>query len=211
MVWKIGIPVLCLLVCLPLFMFYKRSLQYALGAMFKTAGTLCALIPALVAAIRLDPRCWICVAALLLHGAADYAIEFNLFVGAGFFMAGHICYTAFFTKVFPVSVLHLVSLVCLLGLSAFILMRWRKELGKKLPMGAVYCTVLSVMCACAVGCFSAASLQGILIACGGAFFFISDSMICRRIVAPASRTLDWAIMLTYYIAQLLFGFSCLYI
>ena len=211
MIWKIGLPAICLLVCLPLFMYYKKSLQYALGAMFKTCGTLCALIPALVAAMRLDPHCWICVIALVLHAAADYILEFNMYIGAGLFAAGHICYIAFFTTLFPVSTLHMVCLICLVALSAAIMWRWRQNIGKKMSLMAVYVGILCVMCACAVGCFSGASTAGILIACGGALFFVSDAMLCRRLFFSAPRPVDWAIMITYYCAQLLFGFSCMYI
>ena len=57
MIMIIGAPALCLLVCLPFFMHYKAIMRYHLASMYKSAGTLCALIPALVAAIRLDPHC----------------------------------------------------------------------------------------------------------------------------------------------------------
>ena len=211
MIWKIGIPALCLLVCLPLFMYYKKNLHYGLAAMFKSCGTLCALVPALVAAIRLDPRCWVCVVALFLHAVADYLLEFNLLLGAGFFVAGHICYIAFFTSVFSVSMLQLICLVCLLVFSGVMLWRWRSQIGKKFPLAATYCAVLCIMSACALGCFSAASTQGIMIACGGALFFISDSFICRRLITGPTQRMNLIIMLTYYVAQLLFGFSCLFI
>jgi hypothetical protein len=67
------------------------------------------------------------------------------------------------------------------------------------------------MCAAAMGGFTAASLQGILAACGGALFFVSDFMLCRGILFPAGQGINWVIMITYYVAQILFGISCLYI
>ena len=89
MLWIAGVCALCMLVCLPLFMHYKHhALRYKLAAAFKTCGTLCAAVLALTAALRLDPRCWICFAALMLHAVADYILEFNLWGGAGFFLAG---------------------------------------------------------------------------------------------------------------------------
>ena len=88
MIWIIAPPLLCLGVCLPMFMYWKSVSKYSLAAMYKAAGTLCALIPALVAAIRLDPHCWICAAGILLCAAGDYLLEFSTLLGGGFFLAG---------------------------------------------------------------------------------------------------------------------------
>ena len=186
MLWSAGAAVLCLFICLPFFFRYKQALRYRLAACYKSMGTLCAAALALTAAIRLDPRCWICFSGVLLHAAADWFLEFNLYLGGGFFIAGHICYIAFFTNLFPPSALHLICVVCLL-----------------------YGAVLSVMSGCAIAGLSGHTLQGQLIAAGGVLFFISDAIICARMLFRADRTVDWAIMITYYCAQLLFGFSCL--
>ena len=210
MLWIAGVCALCMLVCLPFFLYYKKSLRYKLAAAFKVCGTLCAASFALIAAIRLDPRCWICFAALMLHATADYFLEFNIWLGAGFFLAGHICYIAFFTSFFPPTVVHLICAVCFLGLITYLFVfRWRKQVGKRLPAFMVYGSALSLMCACAIGCLTGHTLQGQLIAIGGALFFLSDSMICGRLLFSAGRAVDWAIMITYYAAQLLFGISCL--
>lgn len=211
MLWIAGVCALCMLVCLPLFMHYKHhALRYKLAAAFKTCGTLCAAVLALTAALRLDPHCWICFAALMLHAVADYILEFNLWAGAGFFLAGHICYIAFFTSLFPPTSLHLICAVCLLAIMVYMFFfRWRKQIGKHIPLFAVYGAALCLMCACAIGCFSGHTLQGQLIAVGGALFFLSDTMIfCRTLFSTGPR-IDWAIMITYYAAQLLFGISCL--
>ena len=210
--WIAGVCAICLLLCLPFFLHYKKNLRFKLAAAFKVCGTLCAASFALIAAIRLDPRCWICFAALILHATADYFLEFSLYIGAGFFLAGHICYIAFFTSIFPPTAVHLICAVCLLAIMGYMFFfRWRKQIGKQLPLFAVYGAVLSLMCACAVASLTGHTLQGQLIAIGGALFFLSDTMICCRILFTAGRTIDWAIMITYYAAQLLFGISCLLI
>ena len=209
MLWVAGTSALCLLICLPLFMLYKRRLQYVLAAMYKAAGTLCAMIPALVAAIRLDPRCWIIAAGMLLHSAADYILEFNLYIGAGVFAAGHICLIAYFTQLYPIGAVQLICMLCFLGIMAYAFWRWKKAMDKQLPLFIVYGVILCLMCAAAMGGFTAASLQGILAACGGALFFVSDFMLCRRMLFPAGHGINWAIMTTYYAAQILFGISCL--
>ena len=142
MLWMYAVSALCLLVCLPFFMYYKKALHYKLAASFKMLGTLCAAILALIAAIRLDPRCWICFSALILHAVADYILEFNLYIGTGFFLVGHICYICFFTVFFPVCALHLIAALVLLGAVAVLCWRWRKQIGKRMPLFAVYGSVL---------------------------------------------------------------------
>lgn len=209
MLWMYAVCALTMVVCLPFFMHYKKALRYRLAAAFKTLGTLGAASLALTAALRLDPRCWVCFAALILHAAADYLLEFNLYWGEGFFMAGHICYIAFFTNLFPVSAIHLIAAVCLIGANVFLFWRWRKAIGNRLLPFSVYSFVLSVTTACAIGCLSGHTLQGQLIAVGGALFFISDAFILGRLLFTANRAVDWAIMILYYAAQLLIGISCL--
>ena len=211
MLWTAGVCALCMLVCLPFFQYYKhRTTRYKLAAAFKTCGTLCAAVLALTAALRLDPRCWICFAALVLHAAADCVIEFSLWLGAGFFLVGHICYIAFFSALCPPGSVHLICAVCLLAIMVWLFFfRWRKQIGKQLPFFVVYGGMLCLMCASAIGCITAHMLQGQLIALGGALFFLSDIMICCRILFSTGRAADWMIMITYYAAQLLFGISCL--
>ena len=209
MLWMYAVSSLCLLVCLPFYMYYKKGLRYRLATAFKALGTLCAASMALTAAIRLDQRCWICFAALIIHAAADVLLEYNLYLGAGLFLAGHLCYICFFTTLFPVTALHLIFALCLLGIIAFLFWRWRKVIGKRMPMFAVYGGALAVMCACAVACLSGHTLQGQLIAAGGALFYISDAFLLARLLFSSTRSVDWAIMITYYCAQLLFGASCL--
>ena len=77
-----------------------------------------------------------------------------------------------------------------------------------LPFSA-YGIVLSVMAACAVSCVSAGSVQGTMIAAGGALFVISDLLLLRRTVCPSGKAISWIIMITYYAAQFCFGISCI--
>ncbi len=209
MLWIYGLSALCLLVCLPMFMIYKQKLRYRLAAAYKTAGTLCAAGMALIAAIRLDPQCWICCAGLTIYAAADCLMEFHLYWGAGFFVAGHVCMIAFFTRLYPVTGVHLICALCLLGIAAFLLYRWRKPIGKQMSLFAVYSAVLAVMSACAVAGLTAQTLQGQLIAVGGALFFLSDVLLCARILFRATRSVEWFIMILYYGALLCIGISCL--
>ena len=209
MLWMYAVCALSMFICLPFFLYYKKALRMKLAAAFKTLGTLCAACLALTAAIRLEPHYWICFAALFLHAVADWILEFNMYIGTGFFIAGHICYIGFFTHLCPVSGFHLIAALCFLDIMAFLFWRWRKPIAKNMPLFIVYGTILSLASACAIACFTLNTLQGQLIAIGGALFFISDVMILARLLFSAGRSVDWAIMITYYAAQLLFGLSCL--
>lgn len=211
MIWKYAVCALTFFVCLPFFMHYKKAMRYHLAAAFKTLGTLGAAVLAMIAALRLDPRCWVCFAALMLHSVADYLLEFNLYWGEGFFLAGHVCYIAFFLNLFPVSAVHVVAVACLIGIEVFLFWRWRKPIGNRMLVFGVYAFVLAVTAGCAIGCLSGHVLQGQLIALGGALFIISDTLVFARLLFTADRSVDWAVMILYYAAQLLFGISCLLI
>ena len=91
----------------------------------------------------------------------------------------------------------------------FLLWRWRRLVGKQLPFFAIYAVVLSITAACAIAGLSAHTLQGQMIALGGALFFLSDAMILGRTLFTATHAVDWVIMITYYSAQLLIAASCL--
>ena len=209
MLWIAGVSVVCLGVCLPLFMYYRKSLILHLAVSFKTLGTLCAFLLALIAAIRLDPRCYVCAGAILLYAVADSLLEYNLFTGMWFFLAGHVGCIAFFLNLAPVSIFHLICLLLLAGAMAYIFYRWRKPIGQQMTMITVYGISLILMVDCAVSCFSLHTITGILIACGGALFCISDFMLLRRLLFPSGRLLSWMIMITSYAALLLFGIACL--
>ena len=130
-------------------------------------------------------------------------------LGAGVFLAGHIFNIAFFMKIAPVSVFHLIGFLLLGALSGFVFWRWRKQIGKQMPAFMVYGVVLMIMCISALACFMTNTLAGILIACGGALFYISDFVLLRETIFPSPKRLDWIVMITYYSSVLLFGISCL--
>ena len=209
MFWVSGVCIVCLGICLPLFLYYKKSLRLPLSVSYKCLGTLCAFLPALIAAIRLDPKCYICALAILIYAAADGFLEFSFMAGAGLFIAGHICSVAFFISLSPVSAVQPLCFLLLGGTMAWIYWRWRKPIGKQMPAFIVYGAALVAMCSCAVSCFMMNNLSGILIACGGALFFVSDYILLHRNLYTAGKAVSWIIMISYYAAQLLFGISCL--
>ena len=112
-------------------------------------------------------------------------------------------------NLFPVSAIHVIAAFCLLGVIAFLFWRWRKTIGNRMVPFAVYAAVLGLTTACAIGGLSGHTLQGQLIALGGALFYVSDAFILGRLLFTADRSVDWAVMILYYSAQLLIGVSCL--
>ena len=205
-----GCAAVCFGICLPLFRHFKASRPF-LGACFKTLGTLCALVPALTAALKLNSDAWFFVAAICLHAAGDYLLEFWFELGMGAFLLGHLCYIIAFLRLFSVGLPHLVLSVCFLAFLAVILYRSKERIGKNLYAFSVYGTVLSLMAACGIsGGISAFSVQGALIAIGGSLFIFSDYLLFQRLLFPSGRNLNLAIMITYYLAQLLLGSSCLF-
>jgi len=211
MIWIAGVCFVCLGICLPLFMYYKKSLRLPLATAYKCLGTLCAFLLALIAAIRLDPRCYVCALAILIYAAADGFLEFSLMAGAGLFLAGHICAVAFFLNLCPISAVQPVCFLLLGGTMALVYVKWRKPIGKQMSSFAVYGVSLIAMSSCAIGCFMLHNLMGILFSCGGTLFCISDFMLLRRTLFPSTRFFSWGIMITYYAALLLFGIGCLQI
>ena len=206
----LGAAFVCLGVCLPLFMTYKRALRPVLAALFKSLGTACALAIALVAALRLDPRCFICVAALALHMSADYALEFSFPAGFGLFLAGHVCYIAYFCQVYPLTSAHALCLLGFLAILAALLFRWKKAAGNQLPLFALYGIVLCLLAASAVGGgVLIHTTGGLLAAAGAALFFFSDALLCQNMLFPMPARIDWMVMITYYAAQLLLASSCM--
>ncbi len=208
----IGASLLSLGVCLPLFMYYQKALRPVLAAIFKSLGTACALVVALVAAIRLDPRCYLFVAGIGLHVIADYLLEFSFPLGVGFFAGGHLLYIAFFIKVFSITVPAGICFAVLIFMLFLVFRQWHGKMKKQLPIFAAYGFILCALTAIAVGSgILQASLGGTLAAVGGALFFLSDFMLLQRILFPTGRIMPWAVMVSYYAAQLFLAISCLYI
>ena len=207
----IGCAAVCLGICLPLFFHYKVP-RPALGICFKGLGTLCAGMPALIAALKLSPLAWVCVAALALHALADVLLEVQFIWGMGCFLLGHICYIAFFLNLFPLSAAHLVCTLAL-GAGVFLLLsRQKQRIGKNMFPFACYGAVLCLAGACAIaGGGSAGTLQGLLIALGGALFLFSDGLLFHNMMVPGGRSMDWMIMISYYCAQLCLAASCLFL
>ena len=206
----LGCAALCLGACLPLYLHYK-PLKLSLAVCFKSLGTLCAMVPALTAALKLDPVYWIFVAAIALHAAADSLLEYVFGIGLGCFLLGHVCYIIGFLRLFSPGTAHLILLVCFAGFLAWVLYKNRAAIGKNMLPFAVYGLVLSLMASCGIaGGATVYAWKGVMVALGAALFFFSDYMVFQNLLYPGRFRLDWLIMGAYYLAQLLLGGSCLF-
>lgn len=206
----LGCAVLTLGVCLPLFLHYK-SLKLPLSLTFKSLGTLSALIPALIGAIRLDPICWFFVCALFIHALADFFLDLKFEIGMGFFLLGHLCYLIGFLKFFSLTIAHLILMLIFIGSLGYVFYRHRHLIVKQALPFLLYGIVLSLMASCGIaGGATSYSLKGMMIVLGSALFFFSDCLIFLNILYPNRPRMDWLIMATYYLSQLLLGGSCLF-
>ena len=207
----LGTAAVCLGICIPLYMRY-RTFRLPLAAAFKSLATLCAMVPALTAALKLNPLCWVLVGAMALYAAADSILEYRFLPGMGCFLLGHICSIAFFVSLFPLSLSHLICLLILMAGFGFLLWKNRKQAGKSIPSFVVYGLVLSLMVSCGIaGGGSAYSLHGLLIALGAALFAFSDGLLFNGLFHPTGKESDWIIMITYELSLLLLGNACLLI
>ena len=205
-----GCFILCMFICLPLYLHYKpRSLHLAVS--FKALGTLCAFVPALVASLKLDPCYWFFAAALILHAAGDVLLECFFSLGMRAFLLGHVCYFLAFWKMFPVQLSCFILFLCFIGYLAYLFYKNRNKIGKSILPFAVYGAILSLTAAGGIaGGSSAYSWKGWMIVLGSALFFFSDYLIFRNLLYPSHSRNSKLIMITYYLAQLLLGGSCLF-
>lgn len=211
MIWIIvACAALSIGVCLPLFLRYK-VIRPGWSLVYKALGTACALIPAISGAVPLGESAWFCVAALILCVMGDVFIDMHFFLGAGFFLLGHICYIAWFYSCIGLTSTLAVVLASLLAAGAGILWIFREEIGKKqlLPF-VVYLLFLSGSTSFAISFgLSAARLDGLLSLSGGILFFVSDLMLFYRTLRPAPKWFGGALMVLYYAAQVLLGSGCM--
>lgn len=201
----------CLGLCLPLFQHY-RPINRPLGAAFKSIGSLCAVILAAIAALKLDESAWVCFAALLTCAAADWLLDMFFPVGLGFFGAAHLILITWYLHLCAFTLAHILCILFAMGIVAFLLYRWKKEIGKHIMPFALYGCVLSIMTGCGIaGGLMSYTPAGWLTAAGAVLFFISDGMVTRNLLFHESRSFSIAFMIIYYTALHLIGGACLFI
>lgn len=207
----IGCSVLSLLICLPLYLSYRKS-SPVLGSCFRALATLCAFVPALVAALRLEPRCAVCAVALLLFTAADFVLEFRMIPALILVCTGELCFAFFFLNRFGFSVTCLICLVISVFMLIMTLYRWREPIGQHRPVfslsGAILCLMLSLGIS---GGLSGFSLSGILFTAGCAICPIGRFMLWKGFLFPQSRLFLTLSSFLCVVSELLLGIACLFV
>ena len=210
MYWMIAACwILCLGVCLPM-MFRYRPVNRKLSLTFKALATCCALLLAVCGAAGMGESAWFCVAGLALCVVADVLLDISFMPGMGVFLAGHICYCAWFYARVGVTKVHAIALICFLFFGACLLYTFRKDIGKKrmLPFGA-YILFLSMMASSAIAYgVTAGNLPALLSLAGGFLFLVSDCMVFYKLMKPMPAWYSVVLMVLYEIAQLLIGTAC---
>lgn len=167
-----------------------------------------------VATHRTIPRIWLIVAALLLYTGGDILLLFpdkpkaTLFViGMGSFMAGHICYMAWFltfagwnSLAWPVmGIVAVLTLGTLIPFCKKILSSDKPEA----PYLCAYGVLMGCYCVCIASTWSRGSFLGTLVAlAGAAVFSLSDSIIAMDKIDNHIAG-DDVIMTTYILANVL--------
>ncbi|MCQ2458428.1 MAG: lysoplasmalogenase [Clostridia bacterium] len=206
-----GCALVCLCVCLPMFLTYK-PVNRPFGAVFKTLGSLCATIPAFIAAVKLDEHAWICVIALLLCCVADFLLEVVFPAGMGCFGCAHIVFTAWYITAAGFTLPHLICIICLMLIGAYVIYKWRAKIGRYIPAFALYCILLCVMAGSGIaGGLALYNITGWLTAAGAALFALSDAMVCRKLFFTESNRFNAVTMIIYYSALLCISSACLYL
>src|SRR4051794_22887010 len=148
------------------------------------------------------------VAALLFVGLAmswlgDIALNSNLSVGLGFFLAAHLAYIAMFQLAYPrgrpsrwalLAIPWFLALVILVGPS----------LGRMMAPVVLYSAILGIM--------AVWSTRGTRLTAGGALLFVaSDTVLAFRTFTPRLQANPWrlAVMAPYLAAQSLIGLGIL--
>ena len=193
--------------CLPKFMRTKDTHDVQ-RLVWKGLGTTCGLALALTGAFLSGGSRWLCVAGLVLCVAADIMLELRFMVGMGLFIGGHFCYIAWFLTRVPLGESHGILFVILLAIAAYLIHRWAKLIGNRMIPFIIYAIILCAMGASGISCLSSTA-AGMCTALGAMMFVTSDAMVCRGVIAPVPRSLDWSAMILYYAAQLCFGIAAL--
>jgi alkylglycerol monooxygenase len=148
---------------------------------------------------------WLLVAALALSLVGDVLLPGRFIPGLVSFLAAHLCYIALFKQDAP----WFASRRALAGALAYAAVLYAVLFphlapGLQVPVAA-YAIVIASMAAQAIG---RASVRrdgaSIGVAAGAVFFMLSDSILAINKFATPLPMAEFAVMTTYYVAQLLF-------
>lgn len=207
MLFSLGCGAISLLVCLPLSLYYEKR-DRILGACFRLLGTVCALVPALISAVKLQDISWFCAFAILFFAAGDFLMLFRSDLGATCYGIAVPLLLVYVWKLVPVGITHLLLILMFAALSAFLFFRFRKEIQKRLIPLLIYDGLLCLLCGSALaGGMSLFSVSGWSLAAGGIGMFLSQVFLFLYAFTKAGSPFAVLQRATFYVALLCFGLS----
>ncbi len=193
---------------IPLYLNLKRKQNKNVLAVTLSKAA-CIAVPAVTAGLALDGSLFtlLIFAGVLLGALGDVAIGINLMAGLGFFLTGHIIYTAAFFALRQYSFACAAVLVLLLGCVVFAARRLFPFKKENLPH-YLYAAVIANMVSVAVVLpFTADVRQGLIIAAGAVLFAVSDGFVAIGLKKGLSVKADTLSLYMYFNAQLLLALS----
>ena len=177
----------------------RHGLKQQIGV--KCAATGMAVLVALIGCLkRGNAADWVLLAGLTACAIADGVLCVRFIPGGALFAAGHILYMVSFCMMRSPQWRCGIVFLCLTGLAAAGLTRFRKQLGGHAVLFFCYAVVLSLMVALA-------SVQTPLIIAGAVLFAVSDGMLACLLAGQKSVALDYISLGLYYLGQFLLGVS----
>ena len=189
--------------CYLLFQRVKRTPGHSRGLEIavKCAATAMAAAVALLGCLRngTAPH-WVMLAGLAACAVADGVLCVRFLAGGAVFALGHVLYmTAFWLMRRPDGRSALLFL-CLAGLAAAALLRFRRRIGRRLPLVCAYAAVLLLM-------VTLASAQAPLYFAGALLFAFSDALLGYLMLESGHVRLDYLSLGAYYLGQFLLGLA----
>ena len=167
----------------------------------KCAATAMAVVVALLGCIRNpQPAYWIILAGLVVCTIADGVLCVQFMIGGAHFGLGHILYIIGFCVMHRPTWESLILFAALMGLATAFFSRYRKRIGRRLPLVLGYATLLCLM-------VSMALPQKPLFFAGALLFAASDAMLAYLTVDRNHMWLDYISLGAYYFGQFLLALA----
>ena len=176
---------------------HSRALSVAL----KCAATAMAVVVALIGCIKNpQPAYWIILAGLVVCTIADGVLCVRFITGGAIFGLGHVLYIVAFCVMHRPTWASLILFAALLGLVTAFFSRYRKRIGRRLPLILGYATLLCLM-------VSMALPQKPLFFTGALLFAASDALLAYLAVDRNHMWLDYISLGAYYLGQFLLALA----
>ena len=173
----------------------------ALSITAKCAATAMAVVAALIGCIKNpQPAYWIILAGLAVCTIADGVLCVRFITGGAIFGLGHVLYIVAFCVMHRPTWASLILFAALLGLVTAFFSRYRKRIGRRLPLILGYATLLCLM-------VSMALPQKPLFFAGALLFAASDALLAYLAVDRNHMWLDYISLGAYYLGQFLLALA----